>query len=83
MVDPNPSQKKATARTPKTREWRAIYNRRASIERLNGRLKSHRRLNHVHVRGRFKVRIHAMLSILICQAQALAAGCRQSIRKVA
>ena len=82
MIDPNPSHKKATARTVKTPEWKAIYKRRVSIERLNGRLKSHRRLNHVNVRGRFKVRVHAMLSILVCQAQALATGSRISVRKV-
>lgn len=83
IIDPNPQHKKAAARTPKTKEWREIYSRRVSIERLNGRLKSHRRLNHVNVRGRFKVRVHAMLSIIVCQAQALATGSRQSVRKVA
>ena len=83
VIDPNPSHTKAVARTPKTREWKAIYKRRVSIERLNGRLKGHRRLNHVNVRGRFKVRVHAMLSILVCQAHALATGSRQSVRKVA
>lgn len=83
VIDPNPSHKKATARTVKTPEWKAIYNRRVSIERLNGRLKDFRRLDHVNVRGRFKVRVHAMLSVLVCQAQALATGSRQSVRKVA
>ena len=69
-------------RTIKTPEWEAIYNRRVSIERINGRLKSHRRLDSVNVRGRFKVRVHAMLSIIVCQAQALVTGSRQSVRKV-
>jgi hypothetical protein len=70
------------AQIPKTPEWQAIYNRRVSIERPNGRLKGHRRLNHVNVRGRFKVRVHAMLSIIVCQAQALATGTRASVRGV-
>ncbi len=60
-----------------------IYNRRISIERLNGRLKGHRKLNHVRVRGHLKVSVHAMLSIIVCQAQALATGTRASVRKVA
>ena len=60
-----------------------IYNRRVAIERLNGRLKDHRKLNTVRVRGSFKVRIHALLSIIVCQAQALATESRASVRKVA
>ena len=83
VIDPNPSHKKAMARTIKTPEWKSIYNRRVSIERLNGRLKIHRRLDALHVRGRFKVRLHAMLSTIVCQAQALATGSRISVRKVA
>ena len=82
IIDPNPAHKKATRLTKKTKEWRAIYRRRASIERLNGRLKAHRRLNNVTVRGRFKVRVHSWLSIIVCQAQALATGSRISVRKV-
>lgn len=78
-----PGHKRAFARLVKTPEWTLIYNKRTSIERLNGRLKSHRRLDAVTVRGRFKVRVHAMLSIIVCQAQALATGSRQSVRKVA
>lgn len=83
IIDPNPAHKKATAKTAKTPEWKAIYNRRTAIERLNGRLKAHRRLNSVRVRGRFKVGLHAMLSVVVCQALALATGCRASVRKAA
>ena len=60
-----------------------IYNRRVAVERLNGRLKAHRKLNAVRVRGRFKVRTHAMRSVIVCQAHALATGSRASVRKVA
>ncbi len=67
----------------KTPEWKMVYNRRTAIERLNSRLKAFRRLDSVRVRGRFKVRIHVMLAIVVVQAQALATGCRNSVRKVA
>ena len=80
MIDPNAAHKKAVARTDKTMEWKAIYNRRTAIERLNGRLKGFRKLDSVRVRGRFKVRVHAMMSVIVCQAQALATGSRASVR---
>ena len=83
IIDPNPTHKKAVAKTEKTADWRLIYNRRTSIERLNGRLKVHRRLDSVRVRGRFKIRIHAMLSAMVCQAQALATGSLAQVRKAA
>ena len=83
IIDPNPSHKKAFAKTVKTPEWKAIYNRRVAIERVNGRLKEHRRLNALRGRGKFKVRIHAFLSTIVCQAQALATGSLMSVRKVA
>jgi len=72
VIDPNPVHKRAVAKTAKTAEWRMIYNRRSAIERLNGRLKAFRKLNYVRVRGRFKVRVHVMLSVIALQARALA-----------
>ena len=83
IIDPNATHKKAVAQTVKTPEWRAIYNRRTAVERLNGRLKAHRRLNSVRVRGLFKVRLHTFLSIITCQALALATKSRASVRSVA
>ncbi len=87
VIDPNPTHKRAVRqawkRTAEKPELRSIYNMRTSVERLFGRLKGHRRLNSVRVRGRFKVRIHAILSIAVLQAQALATGGRASVRKVA
>jgi len=82
IIDPNPGHKKAFAKLVKTPEWKAIYNKRTAIERLNGRLTAHRRLNSIRVRGRFKVRIHAMLSVIVCQAQALATKSRVSVRRI-
>ena len=83
IIDPNAAHKKAFARTEKTPEWKALLRRRSSIERLNGRLKEFRRLNTVRVRGRFKVTLHAMLSVAVCQAKALATESRISVRKAA
>ena len=83
IIKSNPTHKKAIAKNPQTKEWNAIYSRRQAIERLNGRLKAHRRLNNLTVRGRFKVRVHAWLSIIVCQAQAVATGTCRSVRAVA
>jgi len=83
IIDPNRSHTKAVARTMKTPEWKAIYNRRTASERVNSRLKACRRLNEVRTRGRFRVYVHVLLSVMVMQAQALATGCRQSVRKVA
>ena len=83
IILPNAQHKKLLSKTPQTAEWKMIYNRRTSVERVIGRLKGHRRLNSIRVRGRFKVRIHAMMSTIVMQAQALATDCRASVRKVA
>lgn len=83
IIDPNPGHKRAFKKLVKTPEWKATYNKRGSVERLNGRLKAHRKLNHVRVRGRSKIRVHAMLAVIVCQAQALATRSRNSVRKVA
>ena len=83
VIDPSPQHKRLVAKTEKTAEWKMVYNRRIAVERLNGRLKAHRKLNHVRVRGRLKVSVHAMLSNIVTQAQALATGSRASVRKVA
>ena len=55
IIDPHPTHKKTVAKTDMTAEWKMIYNRRVAVERLNGRLKAHRRLNSLRVRGRLKV----------------------------
>ena len=85
IIDPNPTHKRAVQAAKKTADWRTIYRRRGGIERLNGRLKAFRKLNHVRVRGRFKVRIHVLLSIITLQARALAfpAQMRDCVRAIA
>jgi transposase len=69
IIKVNPAHKKALF--PETEEWKAIYKRRASIERLFGRLKCYRRLNNVTVRRKYKVTINCFLSLIVVQAQAL------------
>lgn len=71
IIDPHPRHK-AAAMLKKTPEWKAIYNRRSAIERLNGRLKAFRRLDSVRVRGWRKARVHAILSVIVLQARAVA-----------
>lgn len=83
VIDPNPSHKRAAAKTHKTAEWKMLYNRRTAIERLNGRLKAHRKLDSVRVRGLRKVRNHALQGAIVCQAQALATESSVQVRKVA
>jgi len=69
IIKVNPAHKKALF--PETKEWRAIYNRRSSIERVFGRLKGYRRLNNITVRRIRKVTVHCFLSLIVVQAQAL------------
>lgn len=73
----------AVAAASKTAEWKMIYNRRTAVERVNSRLKCHRRLNSLRVRGKRKISVHVMLSVVVCQAQALATEYRVPVGKVA
>jgi len=57
---------------PETKEWRAIYKRRTSVERLFGRLKNHRRLNNITVRSSYKVMVHCLIPLIVTQAMAIA-----------
>jgi len=73
VIHPNPGHKSAVREIERLLpNWRAIYRQRASVERLNGRLKGFFRLNSIRVRGIQKVRVHMFLSILTLQARALA-----------
>jgi IS5 family transposase len=45
-------------------EWNALYDKRTAMERVNSKLKEHRRLNsHCH-RGLAKVRLHCLMGVL-------------------
>jgi transposase len=69
IIKVNPAHKKAVF--VETEEWKGIYNRRSSIERLNSRLKGYRRLNNITVRHIRKVIVHCFISLIVIQAQAL------------
>lgn len=53
-------------------EWHAAYNKRQAVERLFGKLKSHRRLDSITVRGLHKVRVHTYMAMIATLAHALA-----------
>ncbi|MFC2058078.1 transposase [Chloroflexota bacterium] len=71
IVKVNPAHKRAIKNHPETPEWQLIYNRRTSVERVFSRLKGHRKLNYVRVRGIHKVTVHCLLSLIVMQAKAL------------
>jgi transposase len=80
IIKVNPAHKKALF--PETEEWKAIYNRRSSIERLFSRLKGHRRLNNITVRRIRKVTVHCFLSLIVVQAQALHSATNNQVSSV-
>lgn len=69
IIKANPKHKKALVF--ETDEWKKVYDRRASIERIFGRLKGFRRLNNITVRRMRKVTVHCFLPLIVIQAQAL------------
>ena len=76
------NHKKAQEEYPETPDWQLIYNRRTSVERVFSRLKGHRKLNYIRVRGIRKVLIHCLMSVIVSQAQVLATGNGGLVRKV-
>ena len=66
-----------------TPEWKALYKQRQAVERVFGRLKGHRKLNSIRVRGLGKVTVHCYLALIVLQAQAVATESRMLVRKVA
>ena len=83
VIDPHPSHKRAVAKQQQRPELIPIYRMRQAVERVFSRLKSHRRMNSVRVRGLFKVQVHATLSVMTLQAQAVATQTRMLVRRVA
>jgi len=55
-----------------TPKWQAIYSRRTAVERVFGRMKTHRRLNNITVRSRRRVTVHSLIPVIVTQAAALA-----------
>lgn len=54
-------------------EWKRLYDRRVSVERLFSRMKEFRRLGSIHHRGLAKVTLHAYISTLTVVTSAVAA----------
>jgi hypothetical protein len=84
IIKVNKQHKKALRREPETAEFVRVYNRRSAIERVFSRLKSHRRLNNVTVRGLRKVTNHVFVSLIVQVAWALVTpeSPRQLVRAV-
>lgn len=53
-------------------EWREVYNKRVSMERVFSRLKGYRKLNSLRTRRMPKVWLHVALSVLVMNLTALA-----------
>lgn len=83
IIKTNPAHKKAVRSYPETKHWQFIYNRRGCIERLFSRLKCHRKLNHVRVRGIQKIKAHCLMAMIVYLAQVLSTGSNGCVRKVA
>lgn len=75
-----------------SRQWKALYRKRQSVERVFKSLKQSRRLEAHCVRGLKRIALHATMSVLVFQATALVklrSGCelgesiRWMVRKVA
>ena len=54
-----------------SKEWKALYNKRVSVERVFGRLKGYRKLNAIRTRRIAKVWLHVALSLLAMNATAV------------
>ena len=54
-----------------SKEWKALYNKRVSVERVFGRLKGYRKLNAIRTRRIAKVWLHVALSLLAMNAAAV------------
>ncbi|MCH8877637.1 MAG: transposase [Chloroflexi bacterium] len=54
-----------------TRQWKLLYNKRGSVERAFSRLKEYKKLDNLKIRGLAKVELHAILAVMVMQAQAL------------
>jgi hypothetical protein len=71
-VRPNWELRKLCPIPRNSEEWNMIYAKRTAVERVNSKLKEHRRLNsHCH-RGLAKVRLHCLMSVLSLVITALA-----------
>ena len=66
------SRKKDRWIADETPEWQLVFNRRTAVERVFGRMKTHKRLNNITVRRKRKVTVHSLIPVIVTQAMALA-----------
>ena len=64
-----------------SRECKALYNKRVSVERVFGRLKGYRKLNAIRTRGMPKVWMHVALSMIAMNATAVVNAASGQVRK--
>ncbi|MCH8066006.1 MAG: transposase [Chloroflexi bacterium] len=64
-----------------SKEWKTLYNKRVSVERVFGRLKGYRKLNAIRTRGMAKVWLHVALSVLTMNAAAVVNAASGNVRK--
>ena len=55
-----------------TKKWRRLYRKRTACERVNGRLKQQLLLDRQHVRGKAKVTVNVVMSLLVMLSSAIA-----------
>ena len=53
-------------------QWKTIYNKRVSVERVFSRLKTYRKLDAIRTRGLPKVWLHVVMSLIAMNVVALA-----------
>jgi IS5 family transposase len=63
-----------------SREWKLLYNKRVSVERVFSRLKTYRKLDAIRTRRLPKVWLHVAMSLLAMLGSAVASD-RQSVRR--
>jgi hypothetical protein len=55
-----------------SKKWKRLYRKRTACERVNGRLKEYLLLDRQHVRGKAKVTVNVVFSLLVMLASAIA-----------
>ena len=81
-IDPQENLRRFSLIPRRSKEWRALYSRRQSVERCFSRLKQHRALDSHCRRGLRKVRLHALMGLVTMQAAAVVRAERGEVGRV-
>ena len=81
-IDPRDDLRRFSLIPRRSREWRALYGKRQSVERCFSRLKQHRALDSHCRRGLRKVRLHALMGLVTMQAAAAVRAERGEVGRV-